>query len=468
MNEQSRKRRWAPRVRTGCYTCRQRRIKCDEHKPFCNRCTRSGRRCEQRLFTSRALLATTLTERVLTSTLGQPGHAVTTFAPAPAEPEMRMFAALCHAVLPRMQGQFCRGFWHIVIPRASRVYPAVWHAALAVAAIQLRRPPNRDPAALDENDDETSDRFALQQCNKAIKCMVDVQDGVRRPAAEQEMLLITCLLLTRFSSLKGRASDAIIHIQNGIALLKQWRYGIEGGDDVLASHKCQPGCVSPAGPIVHQFMRLENQLLCSVEPDPSTSVSSLCDIYQHFSGSYLPCSEAAFAQIVAILNIHQHLRVSQQTSQPQTYSHTAIMQPPPLPSQRHLFLAWRDAFRDLQRRSSIASANIVPLPNTDILVLQAWELCGAILYALLRAVTPASTSNSGWAPHTAKLRRIVDIAEQVLPYDSNRIAVLGELLQMVVLFCTDGLVTSRALALLRSHPYRDGIFDSSAAVRRAS
>ncbi|KIW24009.1 uncharacterized protein PV07_09748 [Cladophialophora immunda] len=33
------------KVRSGCTTCKHRRIKCDEHKPSCKRCTRSGRVC---------------------------------------------------------------------------------------------------------------------------------------------------------------------------------------------------------------------------------------------------------------------------------------------------------------------------------------------------------------------------------------------------------------------------------------
>lgn len=40
-----RQRCWAARVRTGCATCRQRRVKCDEHKPACHRCFIAQRKC---------------------------------------------------------------------------------------------------------------------------------------------------------------------------------------------------------------------------------------------------------------------------------------------------------------------------------------------------------------------------------------------------------------------------------------
>ncbi|KAJ6779757.1 hypothetical protein PWT90_06289 [Aphanocladium album] len=41
-----RQRKWAPRTRTGCITCRLRRIKCDEARPVCKRCTTSRLDCQ--------------------------------------------------------------------------------------------------------------------------------------------------------------------------------------------------------------------------------------------------------------------------------------------------------------------------------------------------------------------------------------------------------------------------------------
>ncbi|CAI6088519.1 unnamed protein product [Clonostachys chloroleuca] len=40
------KRRFRPKTKTGCHTCRVRRVKCDEAKPSCNRCLSTGRVCD--------------------------------------------------------------------------------------------------------------------------------------------------------------------------------------------------------------------------------------------------------------------------------------------------------------------------------------------------------------------------------------------------------------------------------------
>jgi hypothetical protein len=40
-----RQRRWAPKRRTGCGSCKQRRLRCDETKPTCQRCVKDGFDC---------------------------------------------------------------------------------------------------------------------------------------------------------------------------------------------------------------------------------------------------------------------------------------------------------------------------------------------------------------------------------------------------------------------------------------
>ncbi|KAG6030058.1 hypothetical protein E4U19_000658 [Claviceps sp. Clav32 group G5] len=45
-NTKPRQKRWAPKVTTGCKTCRARRVKCDEAKPYCKQCITRGRWCE--------------------------------------------------------------------------------------------------------------------------------------------------------------------------------------------------------------------------------------------------------------------------------------------------------------------------------------------------------------------------------------------------------------------------------------
>ncbi|KAE8376837.1 hypothetical protein BDV26DRAFT_228048 [Aspergillus bertholletiae] len=42
------RRRFPPRSRTGCWTCRSRKVKCDEKHPRCNQCTRLGHDCDYR------------------------------------------------------------------------------------------------------------------------------------------------------------------------------------------------------------------------------------------------------------------------------------------------------------------------------------------------------------------------------------------------------------------------------------
>lgn len=41
-----RQRQWSSKKKSGCLTCRIRKIKCDEEKPNCRRCFSTGRQCD--------------------------------------------------------------------------------------------------------------------------------------------------------------------------------------------------------------------------------------------------------------------------------------------------------------------------------------------------------------------------------------------------------------------------------------
>ncbi|KAM3513521.1 hypothetical protein MY11210_002808 [Beauveria gryllotalpidicola] len=53
-----RQKRWASRARTGCQTCRLRRVKCDEAQPICKKCAVGGRDCHYTLNSQRPGAAT--------------------------------------------------------------------------------------------------------------------------------------------------------------------------------------------------------------------------------------------------------------------------------------------------------------------------------------------------------------------------------------------------------------------------
>ncbi|KAJ2969295.1 hypothetical protein NQ176_g8739 [Zarea fungicola] len=59
-----RRKRWAPKVKTGCVTCRVRRVKCDEGKPQCVRCTAYGYVCDGYVTPTPAGAPKTVTARV--------------------------------------------------------------------------------------------------------------------------------------------------------------------------------------------------------------------------------------------------------------------------------------------------------------------------------------------------------------------------------------------------------------------
>lgn len=45
VEDSKRVKRWAPRAKTGCVTCRRRKVRCDEAKPICGNCVATRRYC---------------------------------------------------------------------------------------------------------------------------------------------------------------------------------------------------------------------------------------------------------------------------------------------------------------------------------------------------------------------------------------------------------------------------------------
>ncbi|KAJ3472714.1 hypothetical protein NLG97_g10769 [Lecanicillium saksenae] len=129
-----RQRKWAPRVRTGCVSCRQRRIKCDEKKPACDNCTSKGRKCEG----YEAWLVTWQPAQAAAAAAvptPQPSPIKTPFPNIPEAQERQLFYLFRRHFVVDVSAVFPSDFWRRGALLACQEYPAAWHAALAIGAM---------------------------------------------------------------------------------------------------------------------------------------------------------------------------------------------------------------------------------------------------------------------------------------------------------------------------------------------
>lgn len=211
-----------PKVRTGCITCKIRRIKCDETQPACNRCTSTGRRCDgylilprkQRSDCSKAVVsASTTPERCLE------------VVPGTAD-ELRAQEFFFANSSPQLASYFDAAFWTQLVLQMSRSEAAIRHGVVAVSSFHRQRELSMKRSIIVEDFLATSvpmfkqtadhnDPFALQQYNKAI---LHLSKRLQDQGAAVEVSLVACILFVCIEFLRGDIKPAMIHFKSGMSI----------------------------------------------------------------------------------------------------------------------------------------------------------------------------------------------------------------------------------------------------------
>lgn len=139
----TRKRACTSKVRTGCITCKERRVKCDELKPACLRCTRAGQLCKGYRFLLREPrppkpdpVIRRLLPRRTPSQSG--GLAITVGRALPSlrlhGPDVLYFEFFRSQAAKELSGYFPSPFWFRTVLCETLTDPCIRHAILALGA----------------------------------------------------------------------------------------------------------------------------------------------------------------------------------------------------------------------------------------------------------------------------------------------------------------------------------------------
>ncbi|KAH7309776.1 hypothetical protein B0I35DRAFT_358733 [Stachybotrys elegans] len=189
-------RKGSRKVRTGCITCKLRKVKCDESKPSCMRCVKTGRLCDGYLPPRAAASSSPLHAIVQLPELNSPlaRHAYDYYRTKTA---------------PILGGVIDSDFWTSIVLKTSVREPVVRHALLAVSSlhehldIKLREGRDEDRA------------FAFGEYGKAIGALRQ-WDARASPTA---IPLIVCVLFICIEYFLEQETSAQLHISQGRQLL---------------------------------------------------------------------------------------------------------------------------------------------------------------------------------------------------------------------------------------------------------
>ncbi|KAK4106028.1 hypothetical protein N658DRAFT_415173 [Parathielavia hyrcaniae] len=202
-----------PKVRTGCITCKIRRVKCDEAKPGCHRCTSTGRQCDGYLGVTSSVPPSVRTVG------GQPqGH-------EPSQIENRALGFFFRQTAPGLSGFFGQSFWRGCVLHLSLSEPAIRHALASLGTMHeaLCRDGGRDPTS-----------FALQSYNKSIRSLA--HKGAAGPDTATTYIICS-IIFTCFEFLRGNVEAAVTHVNSGANILGMMRREAEEG----SSRDSHPG-----------------------------------------------------------------------------------------------------------------------------------------------------------------------------------------------------------------------------------
>ncbi|KAL5049326.1 hypothetical protein BDW71DRAFT_204591 [Aspergillus fruticulosus] len=201
-----------PKVRTGCLTCKQRRVKCDEGKPACRNCERTGRRCEGY---PRPAPAPTPAGDSSLQVQGRPQQ-ITVYNLPFKVPGSQADRQLLHFYTCEAAGGLSSfsapTLWTKLILQRSHHQPVVRHALVTLSALY------RDYLQGGNRVQASASHAAMQ---RIAKCHRQLRLYLRSPDASADIALICSILFFAFETLIGDCNTATQHLDNGLQLLKR-------------------------------------------------------------------------------------------------------------------------------------------------------------------------------------------------------------------------------------------------------
>jgi hypothetical protein len=182
--------------------------------PTCHRCTSTGRTCDGYDFSSR--------------NSSPNSDAVLSLLPGSIE-EQRSIHFFSTYSAPQFGGFFDTTFWTEAVLQAVRANPAIRHAVSALGVLHAKFLASDRPVVSSSISDEDL-KFALQQCNQSIECLM------KQSVDDPETTLTACVLFISFASMQGHQLQALNHLRGGLRLLDE----IDSSADKTKGHAAHP------------------------------------------------------------------------------------------------------------------------------------------------------------------------------------------------------------------------------------
>lgn len=198
-----------PKTRSGCKTCKIRRVKCDEAKPTCIRCSKFGVKCDGYEIPTAA--PTSLPSIRIILPRGQLHFQPIVYQPAITvfqdQQERKYFQYFREGIAPHLAGSFESDLWSHLVLQACERDDSIRHAIVAIAALKSTATPGHSISYGRGTDNASAQcGFAFRQYQKALKSMRKASIGGTQ---DLRTALITCIVIICFESFAGNFELAV-------------------------------------------------------------------------------------------------------------------------------------------------------------------------------------------------------------------------------------------------------------------
>ncbi|OQV09536.1 Fungal Zn2-Cys6 binuclear cluster domain-containing protein isoform 3 [Cladophialophora immunda] len=436
--------------RTGCLTCKIRRIKCDESQPHCRRCTETGRKCEGPV--ARHI-------RFAEDQLSTPKYPVllpelSIYAPQHSDDERWAFNYFIYRVAPVFAGFIDGPFWLELIPRLAQSYTFVWHMVMSISwafeHVQYRElrtvfDTGRPTAVVVH----AEHRRALRWYSKAL---VSFRHLLEQGEADNAHTLLSCILFGAFEFQQRNVGNALRLMDNAYRMLGQNLSGRPAQqtlttntdiDETVTAFSSRKAILMATLATPEWKYRARERLS---KPFIVATLAVLDEFRQHLYTLMFKAYE-----IVRVTALLSHDEYEMQKLRPRQQICLEELQ------------RWKDSF--LPVSDSLRDGETEWISSY---LLMYWGVCHVWLASCL------SPLESSFDEHMQEFAAIVDRAEEVIDHhagnETSGPIFTGEIEMLLALYfaatkCRNAIVRRRALRLIRKIPYRESVWASIASPR---
>ncbi|KAI8954456.1 hypothetical protein F4801DRAFT_503236 [Xylaria longipes] len=489
-------RKFAPKSRLGCKTCKIRRIKCDLSRPSCLKCQSTGRTCDG--YSEMPLAFKTEIDssryhnekanRVESCNGYHPCTPISAYQPkqwhakyhSRITPNLRPFMilpvtgsaqteAMCFfeyiSIKHLNEYNPCES-WRKTLMFFSQTVPSVRHAAIALALIYrnyLDRDPSNRAHQLQPLKDRLPDKAALLHYNRAIQLLLNQKIGDNTEITA--ITLLVCYLFTCFDNLAGNYVQAIKHLRGGVELSRNIDKAVLNNSNAYDDAK-PSGVRTLICQVARQIRRLDMQAVTFLADwTPAAIQETLMSQLLPPDGAFRSLDQAADHLQILVAQV-MRLRYTEQQLSP-------AGKMPPLPSSiKDIVLeqleTWSSLFGNMLQQGSSYETDSETYRRISLLRLQ-----HTITWTLLSSYGPGR--EMVYDNFLPQFQQCVALAGDVAaaherysgslkPTFTPEIGIVP-VLYIIGVKCRHPVVRREALSILRRQPIREAVWDSISAAR---